>query len=157
MRESSSQIIVFLATGKIRDTILKVDEIKIYLEIAKNQKWLAPLNFDLLKNAYSLLADSLARREPKREEREVKIFATPLPKEKKEIKERFIFEEAGIRLEKIIGYFNKNKEAKVTDLIGFLGAISERTVRNDLSVLINKNFIKRSGSRKNARYFLISG
>ena len=154
MRQSSSRIIVLLAREKIRDTILKVEEIKIYLEIAKNQKWLAPLNFDLLKNAYSLLADGLMQRGLENGKRGEKIVATPLLKEKKEKEVRLIFGEAERRQEMIVDYFNKNKEAKVTDLLDILGNISERTVRNDLAVLIGKNLIRRVGGRKGAKYLL---
>jgi len=154
MRQSSSRIIVLLAREKIRDTILKVEEIKIYLEIAKNQKWLAPLNFDLLKNAYSLLADGLAQQGTKNEKRGEKIIVTPLPKVKKEKEVRLIFGEAEHRQKMIADYFNKNKEAKLTDLLNVLGNISERTVRNDLSILINRNLIRKVGGRKGARYLL---
>jgi hypothetical protein len=161
LRQASSKIVVFLAAGKIRDTILKIEELKIYLEIAKEQKWLAPINFDLLISAYSLLADSLGRPSTRSEERREKRTAIPLPEQetalvngKKEKEERFIFREAEIRLEKIVEYFNKNKEASVTQLLSILGRISERTVRNDLAILIGRNFIKKTGNKRSARYFL---
>lgn len=160
LRQSSSKIVVLLATGRIYDTILKTEEIKIYLEIAKNQKWLAPINFDLLKSAYSKMIDGLPQ-EGMNEKRGEKIIATPLselssasPKIKKEKEERFIFGEAQHRQEMIVDYFNKNREAKLADLLNVLGSISERTVRNDLSVLINRNFIKKVGGRKDARYLI---
>jgi hypothetical protein len=161
MRQCSSKIVVFLAAGKIRDTILNIEEIKIYLEIAKNQKWLAPINFDLLISAYSLLADSLGRPSTESEKRGEKKVMTPPPEQKlaliegkKEKEERYIFRESEIRLEKIIAYFNKNKEASVTQLLTILGKISERTVRNDLAVLIGRNVIKKTGNKRSVRYFL---
>jgi Fic family protein len=153
-RQCSSRIVVLLAAGKIRDTILKAEEIKIYLEIAKNQKWLAPINFDLLQSAYSLLADALPHQGIGSEEMGEKIIATPLPGEKKEKETEFIFDEAEHRQEKIIEYFNKNKEAKVTDLLAILGKISERTIRNDLAVLIDRKLIKKAGNTRNAKYYL---
>ncbi len=153
LRQSSSKLAVLLATGRIYDTILKTEEIKIYLEIAKNQKWLAPINFDLLKSAYSFLAEGLSQ-EGMNEKRGEKIIATPLPKIKKEKEERFIFGEAQHRQEMIVDYFNKNREAKLADLLNVLGSISERTVRNDLSILISRNFIKKVGGRKDARYLI---
>jgi len=155
MRQCSSRIVVLLAAGKIRDTILKAEEIKIYLEIAKNQKWLAPINFDLLLSAYSLLADALFCERGGNEEGGEKIIATPLPEEKKEKETEFYFDKAEHRQEKIVEYFNKNKEAKVTDLLAIVGKVSERTVRNDLSVLIGRNIIRRVGGRKGAKYLLI--
>ncbi|PIQ75629.1 MAG: hypothetical protein CO001_01875 [Candidatus Portnoybacteria bacterium CG_4_8_14_3_um_filter_40_10] len=154
LRQSSSKTVVLLATGRIRDTILKTEEVKIYLEIAKNQKWLAPINFDLLKNAYSLMADGLPQQGMGNGNKGEKIVTTPLPKIKKEKEERFIFGEAQRRQETIVDYFNKNREAKLADLLNVLGSISERTIRNDLAELIDRNFIRKVGSRKDARYLL---
>lgn len=162
LRQSSSKVVVLLAIGRIYDIILKTEEVKIYLEIAKSQKWLAPINFDLLLSAYSLLADALSCEGGGDEKRGEKIIVTPLPepssalpKLKKEKEEEFVFGEAQRRQEMIVDYFNKKREAKVADLLNVLGSISERTVRNDLSILISRNFIKKVGSRKDARYTLI--
>ncbi|OGZ34125.1 MAG: hypothetical protein A2Y98_02210 [Candidatus Portnoybacteria bacterium RBG_19FT_COMBO_36_7] len=161
LRQGSSKIVVFLATGKISDTILKIEEVKIYLEIAKNQKWLVPLNFDLLIAAYSLLLYDLAGRAIKSRERGEKTVMNPppeislsLPKEEKEKEIRFIIGEAQLRQEKIVEYFNKNKETTVNDLRNILGKVSDRTVRNDLAVLMGRNFIRRVGRRRGVRYLL---
>ncbi len=159
LKEASLQIIVLLAQGKFRDTILKAEEMKIYLAVAREQNWLKPINFDLLKSAYSLLADALADWSSIKEimaERglEKKVVATPLPLPKKEREPKPVFGEAEKRQKLIIDYFNENKEAKVSELLGILGKVSERTVRNDLASLIGQNFIKKVGNNKNAYYIL---
>lgn len=174
LREVSSEIVASLATERIRDTILKVETIKIYLAIAKAQNWLRPINFDLLKTAYCLLSDGLNQyraEEPSKSEKgetRKKIIATSLPpnpalpelssaspKIKKESPEQKILSELDQRHKIIIDYLNKNQQARVSDLVNFIGDIGERTIRNDLVNLINKNLIKKVGSRKNAKYILI--
>lgn len=169
LRRSSSQIIVLLAAGKICDTILKVEEVKIYLAIARQQNWVKPINFDLLETGYSLLADGLSVvLSEQKAAPEKKAIITPPPAEKKESGQNLVFrgEEAAVRLsenseadgrqKQIIDYFDKNGQAKVSDLVLILGKVSERTVRNDIGGLIRNGFIKKVGSRKNARYLLNS-
>ncbi len=46
LREAASIIVVLLAQGRIRDTILKVEEVRIYLAVAREQNWAKPVNFD---------------------------------------------------------------------------------------------------------------
>lgn len=169
LRRSSSQIIVLLAVDKICDTILKVEEVKIYLAIARQQNWVKPVNFDLLETVYSLLADGLSIVLNERKTApEKKAIMTPLLTEKKESGQKFILKgeeangrltensEADSRQKQIIDYFNKNGQAKVSDLLLILGKVSERTVRNDIGGLIRSGFIKKVGSRKNAKYLLNS-
>lgn len=155
LRQTAVRIIVLLANSQIRDTILKVEEMKIYLAIAKAQNWLAPINFDLLASAYSLLSDTLKKsqvveKEPVAEE---KIFATP--RIKKEPSGLVTGSEMEKRQKLILEYINKNGQAKVSDLLTILNNVTERTIRNDLRELINRNLVKKIGSRKDARYLLI--
>lgn len=154
LRKTASQIVVLLAVGRIHDTILKVEELKIFLAIAKEQNWLKPINFDLLKSAYSLLENGLEQIE--RQAGPVagkRMVTTPLPKIKKELEEKIPLD-LNQRQKIILDYFQKSKEAKVSDLLKILGDVSERTIRNDLTNLIGKNLIRKVGSRKDARYLL---
>lgn len=155
LKEAALQIIVLLAKGQIRDTIFKAEEIEIYLGIAKEQNWIKPINFDLLKSAYLLLTDVLRQIQFKEEIiAEKQKTAVSLLIQKKEPQEKAVFGEISQRHGLIIDYFNKNKEAKVSGLVNFLGNVSGRTIRNDLNFLIGKNFIKKIGSKKDARYLL---
>jgi len=168
LRAAAAKIIVLLAQERIRDTILKAEEIKIYLLIAREQKWVKPINFDLLKTAYSLLIDAIAQAESKAKEgTEKKENATPLStnliaeegkgdteKADKKPKDRLIFAGMEKRQKLILAHFSENSEAKMSDLLEVVSGVSERTIRNDLMELMSKNLIKRIGSRKGARYTL---
>lgn len=155
LREASVKIVVFLAFGQIRDTILKVEELEIYLAVARAQNWLKPINFDLLKSAYSLLADALENGEKREAEplQKREISTPPSFQEKMEAKP--IISGAMAERQKIaLDYLAKNQEVRVSELIKILGGVSERTVRNDLVDLIKRNLVRKTGSRKNAKYLL---
>lgn len=168
LRKASSEVVILLAQGEFRDTILKVGEIKIFLDIAKAQNWLKPVNFDFLRNVYLLLADALSVSLESEEgvgnaEKviEKKPKPTPLlPKPKKEERpirdEDLVISEADLRQRKIIAYLKENKRGKLSDFLSVLGNVSDRTIRNDLTDLINNNLIKRIGSNKDARYLPIN-
>ncbi|MFH0852593.1 MAG: DeoR family transcriptional regulator [bacterium] len=169
LRAAAAKIIVLLAQERIRDTILKGEEIKIYLAIAREQEWVKSINFDLLKTAYSMFIEALAQAEDKvKEGTEKKENMTPpspkliaeerkdnAQKAEKKPKYRLIFAEMEKRQRLILGHFSKNGEAKVPDLLGVVSGVSERTIRNDLTELMDKNLIKRIGSRRGARYMLV--
>jgi len=166
---AAAKIIILLAQERIRDTILKAEEIKIYLAIAREQEWVKPVNFDLLKTAYSLLIETLTEAEGKvKEGAEKKENVTPpspkliakekednVQKNKKRQRFRLIFAEMEKRQKLILTYFSKNGEAKVPDLLSVVSGVSERTIRNDLNELMDKNLIKRIGSRRGTRYMLV--
>ena len=173
LREASSAIIVSLATKRFRDTILKVEEVKIYLYVARAQDWLRPINFDLLLNAYELLVLALSEQKTQNfilEQKEKgmtppieKNFVPPVAnlKNKKEVKKALEPDlrsrDSVIRQKKLIEYFNNKKQAKASELKELVEGVSERTIRNDLTELIEKHFIKRVGRRRNAGYVLASG
>ncbi len=173
LRESASETVVFLATGRIHDTILKTEAIQVFLAIAKAQNWLKPINFDLLKMAYFMLSEKLKENEReqsmefKKGDFGKKINNTPLlprlarpelssalPKIKKQLPDQTILSELDQRHRMIIDYLNKNQHARVSDLVNLIGNVGERTIRYDLSDLINKNLIKKIGDRKSAKYLL---
>lgn len=173
LREVSSEIVASLATEKICDTILKVEELKIYLGVAREQNWLKPINFDLLKTAYCLLSDGLNQyqaEEPSKSEKgesREKIITTPLPEPRSAWPEPILAlptikkeqrgesDILGRREQLILNHLNNNKEVKVSELLKILGGVSERTIRNDLADLIGRNLVKKVGSRKDAKYILV--
>ena len=56
------------------------------------------------------------------------------------------------RQEKIMKYFQEHGQAKLAELTEFLPNFSERTIRNELSVLIGLRQIKRSGAGNGSFY-----
>ncbi|MBI4709043.1 MAG: DeoR family transcriptional regulator [Candidatus Portnoybacteria bacterium] len=157
LRKTSCDIIVSLAKKDIRDTILKTEEIKIYLEVAKAQNWLNPMNLDLLKSAYLLLVDTLLEiREPDKikDQKVAKKDDNSLVAQ--DIKEeRLVFGEALKRQDKLLDYFKKNKKAGISDLSKLFGSVSERTIRNDLTLLSERKIIKKVGDRRGTHYILV--
>lgn len=155
LRRASIEIIILLAAGKIRDTILKVEQIKIYLSVAKEQNWAKPINFDLLINAYGLMAGDFLQRQTESAGLPKKAIGTPLPKEKKKSGQKPFLNGSQKRQQAIIELLTANKEVRVPYLKDFFKNVSERTLRNDLTYLIGQNLVKKVGGRKDARYFFI--
>lgn len=163
LRRMSCEIIVALARGEIRDTILKAEELNIYLAIAREQNWVKPINFDLLKSEYAVLKESLLRlREGSEKQEQKKENDAFLSEQKKIITEKenlnsreLIFGQAEKRRKLAFDYFRKNKEGKISDLLEFIGGVSERTLRNDLAYLASRHLIKKIGQNKGARYVII--
>ena len=159
LREVSARIIILLAHEQIRDTILKVEELKIYLGVAREQNWLKPINFDLLKNAYEALREALTSQFKMDEEKDKggvkkEVIINPPLISKKEPDSDFIFLDAINRQKKIIDYFQKNKQARAADLLNIAGNVSGRTIRNDLAELIKKGLIRKMGNNRTTYYIL---
>ncbi len=59
------------------------------------------------------------------------------------------------RQEKIVEYFQEHKRVKLAELLEILPDFAERTIRNDLSVLIDLRKIKRSGNGGSSFYEVV--
>ncbi len=165
LRQSASQAVVLLAQERFRDTILKVEEMNIFLAIAQEQNWVKPINFILLKNVYYSLVNDLNRLNPAvGESLQKKAMTTPPPEQRSSGQElnseaskknSLRLAEFNRRKRQLIDYFQKNKESTVFDLVKVIHGVSARTIRNDLTCLINERVIKKIGDTRSARYILM--
>ncbi|MDD5590140.1 MAG: DeoR family transcriptional regulator [Candidatus Portnoybacteria bacterium] len=163
LREASAIIAASLAAGRINDTILKVEEIKVFLAIARGQNWAGLMNFDLLLNAYCLLVEALlisknsksGQEEKERSAIQNSEIDIPLSINKKKRGGALVIPGETLRRQKtIVDFFNENGEATVPQLAKILNNVSERTVRSDLAELVSKKVIVKNGIKRGARYFL---
>jgi len=158
--EAASKIAVALAQENIYDTILNIEAVKIYLEIAKIQNWVKPVNFDLLIRAYCELFDAVSKLETEGDPDRKKITDTPPPLKifKEQVLEKKHLDDEKIRVQKrheqIAQYLKENSPAKTSEIVNFLGNVVDRTVRIDLNTLIDNGIVKKSGVNKTARYFI---
>jgi len=65
--------------------------------------------------------------------------------------------ESRTRVQKILNFFKKEKQVKMSDLLKlFNNKLSERTVRRDLNMLLERGVIERTGEKRLTKYVLIS-
>lgn len=125
----------------------KIEKLIVYLQIAKAQNWLKPVNFEVLIKEYQKLKADL-KEKPKTN--------PPAGRQKPKMTSgRGGKQEISKRQEKILAYLQDKKEAKMKDFLDiFEGEITDRTLRSDLKFLLNQGLIKKQGEFKTTKYFI---
>ena len=112
------------------DLIKNIDTLRGFLFLAGQMKLIKDEHFKALENGFLFFKP--------------RISIAPAPAAAKiELTER---------QEKIMKYFQEHGQAKLAELLEFLPNFSERTIRNELSVLIGLRRIKRSGAGNGSFY-----
>ena len=135
----------------------KIDLLLIYFKISQAQNWVSEINWLILKNEYQKLnlkiAGFWAGERPKEEKRE-NIMSHNVATEQTLLEPVQRRDNLSSRQQKILEEFKNKDLVKMVDLIPlFKNNISERTIRNDLQVLIKNKLINKKGERKSTVYF----
>lgn len=165
IRKLSNELIGRIVFGDWAGSEKRINLLSAYFKIARAQNWLKEGNWYVLETAYKNLKQEIiikrlkgelltSRKEPAFQEAVVdkpeKIYKSqsPLIRGQK-------IGSAARRQNKILEEMRKQGTIKISDLAPlFKKQVSERAVRNDLQVLIDKGLITKNGSNKTREYAL---
>ena len=164
LRLLANQIVGDIVVGDLAKIEKKINRLLVYFKIASQQNWVraenwAVLNFEYfkLKQEIDFLTKINSEEEAiVREEKAVKsnnLMSHNIKKEVKIIKEP-ISKIAGLsdRQNNILTEINKRRSVKNADLVPLFKNVSDRTLRNDLTFLLEKKLIRKEGVNKTAVY-----
>ena len=157
LRKLGNEAVGDLTMDNLAGAQKKIDLLLIYFKISQAQNWVSEINWLILKNEYQKLnlkiAGFRAGERPKEEKRE-NIMSHNVATEQTLLEPVQRRDNLSSRQQKILEEFKNKDLVKMVDLIPlFKKTISERTIRNDLHVLIKKQLINKKGKRKSTVYF----
>lgn len=125
---------------KHSDLVKNIDILRGFLFLAGQMNLMKEEHLKALENGFLvfksyIIAAPVAKKEPVKQAQEIELTE---------------------RQEKIMKYFQEHGQAKLSELLEFLPDFSERTIRNDLSVLIGLRQVKRSGAGNGSFYESLS-
>ena len=156
IKELASEIAAEIGTAKRNSA--KIEKLIIYLRLAQAQDWLNPINFEVLIKEYQKLEMSLREEIPRycsgqapqsspRFKHGIASVASGRPRN-----DTFRITE---RQKKILSLIKEKKEAQMKDFLNvFNSQVTERTLRNDLKVLVKEGRIRKQGEFKATKYFI---
>ena len=166
MRELGNEIAALSSTGDIDEMKKGINRLRVYFAIAKAQNWVKPINWSILDFEYYKLEQEVdfdigkkeAARKEETMEREISFMSHNIREVKMKQKESKT--EDGNRLlarqEKLLKTIQNTSLIKMSGLVPLLRDVaSERTIRNDLRELLDRNLIKKDGVNKSAKYYVI--
>jgi hypothetical protein len=159
---------------------LRIERMLVYFQIAKEQNWVNPVNYEVLIKDYRWLKFYLKSHKEKEAEKqfylpqavsttlvERRVQQRPLgfqenfpknisqPQARAEKPRTAPTKELNSRQKKILDFLKKKNEAKMADLQGiFKNEVTERTLRNDLRDLSEQKMIKAEGEFKTRKYYI---
>jgi len=135
MRETANHILSEVVLRRNKEVVKNIKVLLNYFEIARAQKWIEDINFDILIKEYNDLINN------------INISDIKEKKVKKE-KNNGLTQRQGKILEKI-----KNSEKfRLKDLNGYFPNLNPRTLMRDLDFLRNKGYIIREGYGRGSYY-----
>jgi hypothetical protein len=131
----------------------KIELLKTYFSIAKEQEWSDSENFVILENQYNLFKESFLPKITKKEEKPV-VVKEEKPAIQKEIKKsRSINYEAlsSVQL-KVLEMLQNHGQLKPTQICDFFPEMNPRTIRRELKGLKDLNILLMVGGGKTTLY-----
>jgi len=162
LRKIGNELVGDLILHNFLEAQKKIEILLVYFEVAAAQKWVKEINWLILEKEYQKLRQTIDYliQEGERVQKMVtsrqtdNIVSHNIYKGGKKIRDTGIFN-LPERQKKILTLIQSQQGVKMSDLIPlFKTEASERTLRNDLQILLDKNLIIRSGKRKSAIYFV---
>ncbi|MBU2037448.1 hypothetical protein KJ866_04620 [Patescibacteria group bacterium] len=157
-----------LAEENLADIEKKINQLRIYFQIAKAQNWVRLINWSILDFEYCKLQrevifryreltqiGNIANKHELEDKDSIMSHNIKAPKKAASLKPTAL---SGRRLNerqiKIMGILDKNRVLKMSDLIPlFKNNISERTLRNELQDMVRAGLIKKKGTNRFTEYF----
>jgi|GEM_PF-1440923 len=163
LRLLANQIVGDIVVDDLAKIEKRINRLLVYFKIASQQNWVraanwAVLNFEYikLKQEIDLLTKINTEEAIAVEEKAVKnisLVSHNIKREAKVIKEP-VPKIAGLsdRQSNILTEINKRRSVKNADLVPLFKNVSDRTLRNDLTFLLEKKLIRKEGVNKMAVY-----
>lgn len=164
LRRLANEIVGDLTGGDFGCAQKKIAIILNYFKIARPQNWVKEINWLILKNEYQFLSQSLVLeekiqeagildRKSQEEAKKPSIMSHNIRKTEKRVQEPILKDfDISSRQEKILAEINKRNKAKISELVPLFKTVSARTLRNDISFLLEKKLIVKEGFNKSATY-----
>jgi len=149
IKSLSLEILADFVYEDFHDTIKKIELLIYCFKIAKNQAWINPLNFDILEKKYNLLSNTI-------KENQIKPERVTLTKKKTSGESKLIGIRLSDRQKEIFEFIKDKKKFQFNTIKEKFSTFSERTIRNELNLLISQGFIKRHGSGRYGFYSVIN-
>lgn len=153
-----------LVEGNLDNCQKKISLLLIYFEIGQAQNWVREINWLVLRNEYQKLSSQIielageSKKEPQPIEKEGKAETIDIAShniKKQEIKTARPSKIFNTRQEMIIERMKTVSFLKMSELSSlFKDLASERTLRNDLQILLKNGVLNKSGTNKTTQYFL---
>lgn len=136
------------ATKKV---FTKIELIKTYFAIAKEQEWADAENFSILENQYNLFKESFS---PKKEEKKIVVKEEEKPVIQKEIKKSnsINYEELSAVQLKVLEMLQSRGQLKPNQICDFFPETNPRTIRRELKGLKDLKILLTTGGGKTITY-----
>jgi len=131
-----------------------------YLEIAKSQNWVSPLDVLEIQKEYSKIREQISQFSVQDEEtKKIPIFedgmtigAKALPSSAPILEEEKTSRE--VRKDKILKFLKEKGKAQVSEIKKILPNVTKRTLRRDFDSLLKEGLVERVGEKNNTYYQL---
>lgn len=169
LRKLGNEVVGDLMMDKFFNAQKKIELLLVYFKISRAQKWVREVNWLILSSEYQKLnqeiiffaqAGDLEERTEIRKriagvEKTEDLMSHNIEKVKKIKKVSLRVSKLSSRQQKILEELKEKESIKMSDLTPlFKNTASERTIRNDLQILLKKGLIDRTGAHKTTLYFL---
>ncbi len=161
MRQLANEVAGDLAAKEEEDIFKKINRLRVYFQIAQAQNWVKPINWAILDFEYQKLAQEINWKKKEltkeREEKSAKEGLNIVSHNIKEFKNSKVSSVVSVndlpaRQFKLWQEISRRGRAKLSELAPQFSGVSERTLRNDLQILIKNNLISKKGFNKTAAY-----
>lgn len=164
LRKLGNEVVGDLMMDKFFNAQKKIGLLLVYFKISRAQKWVREINWLILEREYRRLSQEImilsqigeVEREVKTGKKvEASVMSHNVAIEQK--LPRFASQHSALssRQKKILEELEKKEFIKMSDLTPlFKNTASERTIRNDLQILLKKSLIDKMGAHKTTVYFL---
>ncbi len=164
LRKLGNEVVGDLMMDKFFNAQKKIELLSVYFKISRAQKWVREVNWLILEREYRRLSQEIMILsqigEVEREVKAGKKVEPPVMSHNVAIEQklpRFASRHSALspRQKKILEELKKKESIKMSDLTPlFKNTASERTIRNDLQILLKKGLIDKTGTHKTTVYFL---
>ena len=137
----------------VQKVFAKIELLKTYFSIAKEQEWTNSENFTILENQYNLFKESFLPKIVKKEEKPVAVKEEK-PVVQKEIKKsrNINYEELSSIQLKVLEMLQNHGQLKPNQICEFFPDINPRTIRRELKGLKDLNILSAVGGGKTVLY-----
>ena len=169
LRKLSNELIGDLMMGNFVKYQKKTELLLLYFKISRAQNWVRDINWLILENEYKKLSRQVILFEKAGEEAQTingkkkRVFLrsehVSIGSHNTDMNEQIAQlareNRLSARQQKILEEMKISESIKMSDLIPlFKNTASERTIRNDLQILLKRGLIDKTGTHKTTVYFL---
>ena len=140
MRREANQVLAKLISGQTRQVREQIEILLLYFQIASKQNWTKQVNFVILAKEYQNLLNELEQ-----------TSRAKLGKKRdfSRVKES---ERLNYRQKRILEYIKEKGSVKLKDISVLFPKLSQRTVRKDLNIMVQRGVLSRQGVGRGSFY-----